>query len=124
MLDRYNLSQDEDFQGRVMIATAQLAHKILNIKPEQAANEATTQALWLLQAKAQEYINNPEGFHKKLAVSTAALMPDTEDHIEIMIQDETLAEVLLDVFDGFAGVGAHLGEAQWTLVLEDSNGRN
>lgn len=109
-VERATLAFDEDFQHRALILTAALAYRVLNIPKEDANNTATVEALSRLIAKAAEFLNNPDSFDKRLAISVAALLPETE---VANPSDTAISQALLQVFEGIAGVGLHLGEPDW-----------
>lgn len=92
---RVNLAQNETFQYRLLILFIDYAHDVMNIQKEDD-NVAK------LQAKAQELLNQPDSFKQRLAFSVAAKLPD--DFLDIYVTDESIQEIVPDVFDAIAGV--------------------
>ena len=93
--ERYLLFKNEVIQERILILTLRIAHEYLNTpsdKPDFAK----------IQSKAMELINSPEGFKMRLAYSVVAMLDDGD--LDIGVDDSDLEAVIIDVFDGMAGV--------------------
>ena len=97
--ERYELSQDPVFQGRVLMMTLRLCHKLI---------DSDTDDLFML-TKAREIVTNPESFKDKLAFSIAATLEEfdfEEDkkNITIIVTDDELQGAIDDAFHAIAGV--------------------
>lgn len=93
--ERYLLFKNEIIQERILLLALRIAHEYLN-SPSDKPDFVK------IQSKAMELINSPEGFKVRLAYSVVAMMDDTD--LDMGIDDSDLESVIIDVFDGMAGV--------------------
>lgn len=92
---RVCLAQDEGFQQRVLILAIDYAHDVMNIEPK-------SDNILRCQAKAVELLNQPESFKQRIAYSVVARL--RSDLLDPAVDDESLVEILPDIFDALAGV--------------------
>jgi hypothetical protein len=95
-VERYELSQDPEFQGRVLMLTLRLCHKLI---------DSDEQNIYIL-TKAREIVANPETFKEKLALSIASVLElyDFDEDENMVVEDEDLESAIDDAFHAIAGV--------------------
>lgn len=104
-LDRYDVSEDEEFRGRVLIVAVTHAQEIMNIRGKEDDID-----LLKLKAKATELLNSPDSFKERLALSVVSLLPEEVFHEGLItttvgaLEDIDLELAIPDAFDALAGV--------------------
>jgi hypothetical protein len=91
---RYQLYQDNNFQGRVLILALTLCHAAMNDQSKYHDK---------VLAKAIDILNYPESHKERIAMSAASLVSFDEQG-EPLLTDEDLTKILIDAADAMAGV--------------------
>jgi hypothetical protein len=104
---RFDIADTRSFQDRILMLTLQHAHQVMDTPGDPGDTNATR-----LASKATEFLNQPEQFRERLALSTSALLSDDEvdEQLQAGLTDDDISLLIPDVFDALAGVVSVGGE--------------